>query len=144
MKSYKVYSREETLSAAKEFSVMLKRGDIVCLYGDLGAGKTAFVSGVADALGYKGYTSSPTFALMNEYAADVPIYHFDIYRIGSEDELFEIGIDDYLFGDGICMIEWPEKILGLLPKDVINVTISKDSDIGDNYREITIERKPCS
>lgn len=78
---------------------------------------------------------------MNEYPASIPIYHFDVYRIGSSDEMYDIGIDDFLFGDGVCLIEWPDKIADLLPEVVVLVEIKKDSAIGDDYREITIERK---
>ncbi len=132
-------SREETAKIAYDFAKKLKKGDIVCLNGDLGAGKTAFVSGVAEAFGYDGYTSSPTFTLINEYLADIPIYHFDVYRISFSDEMYDIGIDDYLFGDGICIIEWPEKIKDILPENTININIIKNPDIGDDYREIYIE-----
>lgn len=141
VEQYRVNSREETVQIASEFAKTLHKGDIVCLYGDLGAGKTAFVSGVAKGLGYEGYTSSPTFTLMNEYPASIPIYHFDVYRIGSSDEMYDIGIDDFLFGNGVCLIEWPDKIADLLPEAVVLVEIKKDSAIGDDYREITIERK---
>ena len=134
-------SREDTIKIAYEFARSLKKGDIVCLTGDLGAGKTAFVSGVAKALGYKGYTSSPTFTLINEYMADIPIYHFDVYRIDFSDEMYDIGIDDYLFGDGICLIEWPQKIEDILPDNTISVKITKNVDISDDYREILIERE---
>ncbi len=134
-------SREDTIKIAYEFAKELKRGDIVCLTGDLGAGKTAFVSGVANALGYNGYTSSPTFTLINEYIADIPIYHFDVYRIDFSDEMYDIGIDDYLFGDGICLIEWPERIEEILPNNTISVKITKNVDISDDYREILIERE---
>lgn len=132
-------SREETIKLAYDFAKKLKIGDIVCLNGDLGAGKTAFVSGVASAFGYKGYTSSPTFTLINEYKADIPIYHFDVYRIKYSDEMFDIGIDDYLFGDGICIIEWPEKIRDILPENTININILKNPDMGEDFREIYIE-----
>ncbi len=134
-------NREETLKIAHEFASSLKRGDIVCLNGDLGAGKTAFVSGVAKALGYNGYTSSPTFTLINEYVADMPIYHFDVYRIDFSDEMYDIGIDEYLFGDGVCLIEWSEKIKDILPAGVININITKNANINDDYREICIERE---
>lgn len=132
-------NRDDTLKIGSNFAKRLKRGDIVCLNGELGAGKTAFVAGMAKALGYNGYTSSPTFTLINEYMADIPIYHFDVYRIDYSDEMYDIGIDDYLFGDGICVIEWPEKIKDILPDDVINVNIVKNNDISDDYREIYIE-----
>lgn len=140
LERYSSEKREDTVEIAAAFAATLKKGDIVCLYGDLGAGKTAFVAGVAQAFGYKGYTSSPTFTLLNEYLADLPIYHFDVYRIGSSDEMYEVGIDDYLFGEGVCLIEWPERVEDLLPESVIRVRIEKNGEKGDDYREITIER----
>lgn len=133
-------SRQETAEIAKSFAKTVKAGDIICLNGDLGAGKTAFTSGFAAGLGYKGYVSSPTFALINEYKAeDMMIYHFDVYRIGESDEMFDIGIDDYLFGDGVCIIEWAERIKELLPDNVINVNIKKDVSMGEDFRRITVE-----
>ncbi len=132
-------SREETLKIAEKFAKTVKAGDIVCLNGNLGAGKTAFTSGFAKGLGFEGYVSSPTFALINEYEADIPIYHFDVYRIDESDEMFEIGLDEYLFGDGVCLIEWAEKIKDLLPCNVINVDIIKNDSQGEDYREIYID-----
>lgn len=132
-------SREETIKVAFDFAKRLKKGDIVCLNGDLGVGKTAFVAGIAEAFGYDGYTSSPTFTLVNEYIAEIPIYHFDVYRIDYSDEMYDIGIDDYLFGDGICIIEWAERIKDILPEETIAVDIRKNAECGENYREIYIE-----
>ena len=140
LEHYQSNSREETVTIAENFAKTLQKGDIVCLYGGLGAGKTAFVSGVAKGLGYQGYTSSPTFTLMNEYIAALPIYHFDVYRIAGSDEMEAVGIDDYLFGDGVCLIEWPDKIADLLPEAVIRVEIQKSS-ADENQRTITIERE---
>lgn len=140
LEHYQSNSREETVTIAENFAKTLQKGDVVCLYGGLGAGKTAFVSGVAKGLGYQGYTSSPTFTLMNEYIAALPIYHFDVYRIAGSDEMEAVGIDDYLFGDGVCLIEWPDKIADLLPESVIRVEIQKSS-ADENQRTITIERE---
>lgn len=140
LEHYQSNSREETVTIAENFAKTLQKGDIVCLHGGLGAGKTAFVSGVAKGLGYQGYTSSPTFTLMNEYIAALPIYHFDVYRIAGSDEMEAVGIDDYLFGDGVCLIEWPDKIADLLPEAVIRVEILKSST-DENQRTITIERE---
>lgn len=134
-------SREETIKIACDFAKGLKAGDIVCLNGDLGAGKTAFVAGIAEAFGYDGYTSSPTFTLVNEYIAEIPIYHFDVYRIDYSDEMYDIGIDDYLFGDGICIIEWAERIKDILPDNTISVDIRKNVELGEDYREIYIEEE---
>ena len=130
--------REETAAIAEKFAKSIKQGDIVCLNGDLGAGKTAFTSGFARGLGYKGYVQSPTFALINEYRGDMMIYHFDVYRIDENEEMYDIGIDDYLFGDGVCIIEWAERIKELLPENVINVYIKKDISQGEDFRRIII------
>lgn len=132
-------SREDTLKIAKEFAKSVKKGDIICLNGDLGAGKTAFVSGFSKGLGFDGYVSSPTFALINEYNGEIPIYHFDVYRIGECEEMFEIGLDEYLFGDGVCVIEWAERIKELLPDNIVNVDIIKNESLGEDYREIYID-----
>ncbi len=132
---------DETRKIAAAFAKKLKAGDVVCLDGDLGAGKTVFVSGIVKALGFTGYISSPTFALMNEYAARLPVYHFDVYRIQTEDELLDTGFDEYLFGDGVCIIEWADKISGILPEGRYEVTISKNMQNGDDYREIVIDKK---
>lgn len=132
-------SRQETIEIAKKFASTVKKGDIICLNGDLGAGKTAFTSGFAAGLGYKGYVSSPTFALINEYEGDFAIYHFDVYRIDESVEMFDIGLDDYLFGDGVCIIEWAERIKELLPDNVINVNIEKDISQGEDFRRIFIK-----
>lgn len=140
MKKYISNSREQTVQIAKEFAKTVKKGDIICLNGDLGAGKTAFVSGFAKGLEYKGYVSSPTFAIVNEYKADIMIYHFDVYRINDIDEMYDIGIDDYLFSDGICIIEWPQRIKELLGDNVININILKD-DTNEDKREIIIDTK---
>lgn len=134
-------SREETQKIAYEFAKGLKPGDVVCLKGDLGAGKTVFVSGFVKAFGYHGYTSSPTFTLINEYMGEIPIYHFDVYRIDDADEMLAIGLDEYLYGEGICLIEWADKILELLPECRYEVTILRDSAHGDDYRAIEIVKR---
>ena len=123
---------------AGDFAKHIKPGDVVCLYGGLGAGKTAFAAGFAKGLGYAGYVTSPTFTLINEYQASLPIYHFDLYRIEHEDEAYNIGADEFLFGDGVCVIEWADKIAGLLPERRYEVTITKCADMGFDYREIEI------
>lgn len=134
-------SRSDTQAIAQAFATTLKPGDIVCLNGDLGAGKTAFVSGAVKAFNYTGYVNSPTFTIVNEYHADIAIYHFDVYRIENGEEMYNIGLDEYLFGDGICIIEWAEKIADILPKKIYNVVISKDDYKGDDYRDITITKE---
>ncbi len=114
-----------------------KKGDIFCLYGDVGAGKTAFTKGFAAALDIKEEVVSPTFNIVQAYEGTKKLYHFDVYRIEDINEMENIGFDDYLFGEGICVIEWAEMVEDLLPKDRINVKITKvDSD--NNARVIEI------
>ena len=132
---------EQTREIAKTFSKSLKPGDIIFLIGDLGAGKTAFTSGVAEGLGVKNSVSSPTFTIVNEYLkGDIPVYHFDLYRLGSEDDLYDIGIDEYLFGDGICILEWPQLAENLAEKYYV-VEICKDYSVSEDYRKIIITEK---
>ena len=136
---FETNSAEETRAVAQQMATRFSEGDVICLSGDLGAGKTAFVSGFVKAFGYTGYVSSPTFALIHEYMASVPIYHFDMYRIESEDDAYAAGVDEYLYGDGICLIEWSENIKELLPENCYTVTIRKDATKGETYREIVLE-----
>ena len=129
---------KDTENIAAEFAKTLKCGDVVALFGDLGAGKTAFVRGVAAAFGVSSdVVSSPTFALVNEYDGELPLYHFDVYRLENADVTELDWLDDYLFGDGVCLIEWAEYILEVLPKDYIRVELERMSE---NERKITITR----
>lgn len=119
------HSPEETLALGERVGQTLGPGDVVALYGDLGAGKTHFVKGVCTAWGIdEGAVSSPTFTLVQEYAGrDFPVYHFDAYRIRQRSEFFELGYEAYFFGDGVCLVEWPERVESLLPSDTIRVRI---------------------
>jgi len=115
---------EETIALGKKFAAELKPGNIVCLKGELGAGKTHFVKGLAEALGIdQDEVQSPTFTLINEYASNPPLYHFDCYRMESPREALEIGAEEYFYGDGICVIEWPERIISLIPPEAIWISI---------------------
>lgn len=120
---------KEMLTGASEYPV-------VALYGDLGAGKTVFVRGVASVIAPDSHVKSPTYTIVNEYPGKIPLYHFDMYRIESEDDLYSIGFDDYLAG-GISIIEWSENIPFALPREYIRVTIDK---ISDTERSITAEK----
>jgi tRNA threonylcarbamoyladenosine biosynthesis protein TsaE len=124
-------SVEETCRIAKTFAKTVKQGDIVCLEGDLGAGKTHFVKGFVEAFGVnRNAVTSPTFTIINEYDGSIPIYHFDCYRLESIEEALEIGAEEYLYGVGVCIIEWPERIQSILPKHskkIIIKTITPDS-----------------
>ena len=138
---YKSNSAKETENIAKAFAKTLKAGDVVCLNGDLGAGKTAFAAGIAKGLGVDEYISSPTFTIVNCYNGKIPLYHFDVYRISDCDEMYDIGYDEYIDGDGVSVIEWAEIIKDILPSGRYEVTITKNSDIHDDYREISIEKR---
>lgn len=138
MKEFKTYSPEETYKLGAALGKILKKGDVVCLTGDLGAGKTAFTKGIAAALGIKGHITSPTFTIVNEYNSDVPLYHFDVYRISASEEMFEIGFEEYLYGNGIVVIEWANMIEDILPGEYISVDIKKCLEEGGDARIIRI------
>jgi tRNA threonylcarbamoyladenosine biosynthesis protein TsaE len=135
MRSVLTDSDEETLLAGEEFSKTLKEGDVVALNGDLGAGKTVFVKGIAKGLHISDIITSPTFTILREYKGSLPLYHFDVYRISDPDEMFEIGFSEYLDGSGVSVIEWAEKVEELLPERSVGVLIKKT---GNNRREIII------
>ena len=138
-KTYITNNETETRAVAEELASSLKAGQTVCLRGDLGAGKTVFAKGLCAALGITEHISSPTFTLVNEYeAACGMVYHFDLYRIEEEDELYEIGFLDFINGGGIAIIEWPERAELALPKNRIEIKIER---MEDDMRRITIEEK---
>lgn len=110
------HSVEETIAAGRELAATAKIGDVFGLVGDLGAGKTQLAKGLVAALGAAAEVTSPTFTLVHEYEGGrLPVYHFDFYRIESEEAALRLGLDDYLFGDGVCLIEWADRFPGLLP-----------------------------
>jgi len=112
-------SEQETMKAARSFGELCKPGDIVCLKGELGAGKTHFVKGFVEAFGLNStVVSSPTFSIINEYYGKLPVYHFDCYRLENVQEALEIGAEEYFYGDGVSIIEWPERIEPILPAEV--------------------------
>ena len=131
-------SVKQTEELAFKLAKRLNRGDCIAYRGGLGAGKTAFTRGLAKGLGIEDDVMSPTFSLVNQYESDVILYHFDMYRIENEDDLYMTGFFDYLDSDGILAIEWSENIQSALPEDTIYVTIEKmDNDA--NTRQITIQ-----
>lgn len=123
-------SEEETLKWAKEYGRTLRAGDTVLLDGEMGAGKTVVAKGIAEGLGVKEEITSPTYTYVNAYG---DLYHFDCYRIGSEEQAWNLGLADYFEAGGICLVEWSNKIAGLLPERVKRVEIIKR---GENAREI--------
>ncbi len=126
----------DTVSAGERLGKRLRPGDVAAFYGDLGAGKTAFIRGVAKGLGITARVSSPTFTIVNEYPGPVPLFHFDMYRLASSDELFEIGWEDYLERGGVCCVEWSERVEDALPPGTVRVAIEKT---GESGRLITVE-----
>jgi tRNA threonylcarbamoyladenosine biosynthesis protein TsaE len=141
MKIYESYSYEDTSKIAAEIAADLKGGEFIAMYGDLGAGKTAFVQGVAKALGIDRPVTSPTFTIVNEYEGRLMLYHFDVYRIEDSEEMYEIGYDEYISSGGVCIVEWAELIEDLFPDEYIKITILKDVDKDFDYRKIILERK---
>ena len=135
MMEYISTSEKQTQEIAGKIAKQLNVGDVVLLQGDLGAGKTAFVKGIVKSFGGKAQeVTSPTFTIVNTYAlSKVKIYHFDLYRIENPEELFNIGIEEYLYGDGICFVEWPERAMSLLPEYSKQITIEK---LDQNKRKI--------
>ena len=136
----KTYSSKETYQLGYTLAQRAEVGQVYCLDGDLGAGKTVFAQGFGAGLGISEPIVSPTFTICREYEEGrLPFYHFDVYRIGSEDEMEEIGYFDLVEGDtGVTLIEWPSKIENILPKKRIDIKIWKDPEKGFDYREIEI------
>ncbi|HCC35490.1 MAG TPA: tRNA (adenosine(37)-N6)-threonylcarbamoyltransferase complex ATPase subunit type 1 TsaE [Ruminococcaceae bacterium] len=135
---YKSESREQTVEIGKKLAEKLKPGDFIALFGDLGAGKTALTGGIAAGLGYDGEVTSPTFALVHEYSGGrLTLYHFDLYRVTGEDELYSAGFYDYLDAGGVIVTEWSENIKEYLPTDAVFVSLERGDD--ENTRVITVK-----
>lgn len=133
------FKPEETYAVGKALGEKAKALQVYCLNGDLGAGKTVFTQGFAEGLGIKEPVNSPTFTILQQYEdGRIPLYHFDVYRIGDISEMEEIGYEDCFYGEGVCLIEWSELIREILPDRITVITIEKDLEIGDNYRKITV------
>lgn len=131
----KTNSPEETLLLGEEIAKSLELGDVLCLKGNLGAGKTHFVKGIARGFGVKeSHVNSPTFTLINEYRGSLPVYHFDAYRIKSDQEIIELGVEEYFYGDGICLIEWPENMINFLPENSVYITIQKETESSRTFK----------
>lgn len=134
------YSAKETYALGKQIGKCAKPGEIYSLLGELGVGKTVFTQGVAAGLQITEPINSPTFTIVQIYeSGKMPFYHFDAYRIGDIEEMEEIGYEDYLYGEGLCIIEWANLIEEILPDKIKTVLIEKDLKKGFDYRKITIE-----
>lgn len=136
---FETFSAEETFELGKEIGTKALPGSVFTLIGDLGVGKTVFTQGVAAGLGIEEPVNSPTFTILQVYdEGRLPFYHFDVYRIGDESEMDEIGYEEYFYSDGICFIEWADLIKGIIPQKHTRIEIKKDLSKGFDYREITI------
>lgn len=135
-------SAEETYQLGMKLGQSAKCGQVYTMVGDLGVGKTVFTQGMAKGLGIDEPISSPTFTIVQVYdEGRLPFYHFDVYRIGDISEMDEIGYEDYIYGEGVALIEWANLIEEILPKERISITIEKDLEKGFDYRKITIEER---
>ena len=145
----KIYleNEEKTREIGSKLGELLTPKSVICLIGDLGAGKTTMTQSLARALGVDDYITSPTFTIVNEYEGKMPLYHFDVYRIGSSEEMYDIGFDEYIDGDGVCIIEWANLIEDILPDEYLDIQLSyKDmgremilKPIGEKYKKIVEE-----
>lgn len=136
---YETFSPQETEKLGFALGKNAKSGDIFCLSGDLGVGKTVFTKGFAKGLDVEDeYITSPTFTIINEYEGRLNLYHFDVYRIVSIEEMDDTGYEDYFFGDGVCLVEWAELVEEIIPENAKWITVEKDLSKGDDYRKITI------
>lgn len=140
-KEVTTHSAEETFALAEGIAKELKAGSVVCLSGELGAGKTVFAKGLCSGLGVADNVNSPTFTIVNEYDGRLKVFHFDMYRIEDEYELVEIGYDEYLSSGGVCIIEWPSNISNSLPKKRLDINIKRMLSGGDDVRIIEITER---
>lgn len=130
-------NKEDTRKIGYELGKVLKGGEVICLTGDLGAGKTTFTQALAKGLEVDDYVTSPTFTIINEYNGRLPLYHFDVYRINDIDEMYELGFEEYFYSNGVTVIEWANIIEDILPKDRIDIEIRRTNK--ENEREIIIK-----
>ena len=134
-------SPEETFQLGEELGRKAVPGQVFTLTGDLGVGKTVFTQGLAKGLGIEEPVNSPTFTIVQVYEEGrLPFYHFDVYRIGDVEEMEEIGYEDYIYGEGVCLIEWADLIREILPEHRTEIRIEKDLEQGFDYRKITVEK----
>lgn len=142
MKVIESFRPEDTFSLGQKIGEDAQPGSVFTLIGDLGVGKTVFTQGLAEGLGIEEAVNSPTFTIMQVYEEGrLPFYHFDVYRIGDVSEMDEVGYEDYIYGDGVCLIEWADLIEEILPEKYTQIKIEKDLEKGFDYRRITIEEK---
>ncbi|MBQ1291781.1 MAG: tRNA (adenosine(37)-N6)-threonylcarbamoyltransferase complex ATPase subunit type 1 TsaE [Lachnospiraceae bacterium] len=133
------FSAQDTFEAGRRLAESASAGEIYALHGDLGVGKTVFTKGFAEGLGITEPVCSPTFTILQIYEEGrLPLYHFDVYRIEEPEEMEEVGLDEYLFGEGVCLIEWADRIEDMIPDTARRIVIEKDLSKGLDYRRITV------
>ena len=130
---------DETFKIGELIGTLVNSGDIICLIGDLGTGKTHLTKGIAKGLEIEDHITSPTFTIVNEYKGRLRLYHFDVYRVNDPDEISAIGFDEYIFSDAVSIIEWANYIEELIPSYNLTITIKKLPEFGDDYRKIDIQ-----
>jgi len=148
-KTYICKNKDETIALGEKLGRLLRSGDIILLYGELGSGKTVFTKGIAKGLEINEPITSPTFTLVNEHRGKIFLYHFDLYRLDDYTALYDIGYEEYFYDEGVCAIEWPERLGPLLPKERLEVIIQKGEkedervilfkDFGRRYEELLKE-----
>ena len=136
--TYESKSSNDTFAFAEKLGAQAQPGDIYCLNGELGVGKTVFAKGFAKGLGVTTEITSPTFCIVNEYAGRIPFYHFDVYRIEDVSEMENIGYIEYFYGHGVCLVEWAELVQEILPNDAKFIRITKDIEKNLDYRKIEV------
>lgn len=130
---------DKTFNIGYQLGQLANSGDVICLIGDLGTGKTHITKGIAKGLSIDDHITSPTFTIVNEYKGRLKFYHFDVYRVNDPDEIAAIGFDEYIFSDAVSVIEWSNYIEELLPEDKLTIYIDKLPQLGEDFRKIKIE-----
>ena len=141
-RTIKIKNEQETRKFGMKLGAGAKAGDVIALIGDLGTGKTTLTKYIAEGLGITEYIKSPTFNIIKEYRSGrLPLFHFDVYRIADVDEMFEIGYEEYFFGDGVCVIEWADIVEEIIPEDALTIRISMGGSENERIYEIEDKRK---
>lgn len=140
-KNIKLDSLEITEKFGEKLGSLLQAGDVICLNGELGAGKTTLTKNIAKGMGIEDYVTSPTFSIINEYYGKLNLYHFDTYRLEDVEEVSYLGFDEYFYGDGVCVIEWADRIAAFLPEEYLEINISNDRSAelianGDRFKNL--------
>lgn len=146
-KNIKLNTLIDTEKFGESLGKMLRAGDVVCLNGELGAGKTTLTKSIAKGMGIEDYITSPTFNIINEYYGDLKLYHFDTYRLENVEEVSYLGFDEYFYGEGVCVIEWADRIKSFLPEEYLEINIGEDRTaqlkaVGEHFEEI-LEKIEC-